>query len=189
MTTEDTEAPDTGTEETDPAPTEQPAPAPEADVTDWKTEAEKYKALSRKHEQRAKTNASAAKELEDLKATQLTDQEKAIKDARDEALAEGRAIGDERLIRAEVIAAAAGKVADPSDVHAILTANGALKDLVVDDDGQVDTDAITAAIDALVKAKPHLAAVRSPSFGARAPVDAPSSNADMDAWIRSGGIG
>lgn len=187
MSTEDTDTPETGT---DPEPTEdqptQPEPTPAADETDWKAEAEKYKALSRKHEQRAKQNAGAAKELDELKAAQLTEQEKAVKEARDEGLAEGLKNGNQRLIRAEVIAAAAGKVADPEDAYAILTANGALAGLEVDTDGHVDTAAISAAVDELVKAKPHLAAVRSPSFGSRTQVDAQSTSADMDSWIRSG---
>lgn len=42
---------------------------PAADTTDWKAEA-------RKHEARAKANAAAAKELADLKAAQMSDEEK-----------------------------------------------------------------------------------------------------------------
>lgn len=128
--------------------------------------------------------ANATSELERFREAQLTEQEKAIKTARDEALAEGLKVGNERLIRAEVIAASAGKVADPSDAYAILTANKTLAGLEVDAEGNVDTAAITAAIDDLVKTKPHLAAVRSPSFGSRAPAQAPSSDVDMDAIIR-----
>lgn len=128
--------------------------------------------------------ATATSELETFREAQLTEQEKAIKTAREEALAEGLKVGNQRLIRAEVIAAAAGKVADPDDAYAILTANGALNGLEVDGDGKVDTDAITAAIDDLVKVKPHLAAVRSPNFGTRSPAAAPSSDVDMDAIIR-----
>lgn len=128
--------------------------------------------------------ANATSELEKFREAQLTEQEKAIKTAREEALAEGLKVGNERLIRAEVIAAAAGKVADPGDAYAILTANKTLAGLEVDADGNVDTDAITAAIDDLVKTKPHLAAVRSPSFGARSPAAAPTADSDMDAIIR-----
>lgn len=184
MSTEGTDAPETGTDEPDTQPNDPPAEQP--DETDWKAEAEKYKALSRKHEQRAKTNASAAKELDELKATQLSDHERAVKEAREEALAEGLRTGNERLLRAEVISAAAGKAADPADVFAILNASGSLSGLTVDEDGNVDTAAVTALVEELVKAKPHLAAVRNPGFGARTPADAPADNADMDAWIRAG---
>lgn len=185
MTTEGTETPETGAEEPTPTPADQPDTPDTTEEPDWKAEAEKYKALSRKHEQRAKQNASAAKELEQFRAAQLTEHEKAIQEARNEALAEGRAIGNQRLVRAEVIAAAAGKVADPSDAYAILTANGTLSDLAVDEDGNVDTEMVAALIEDLVKAKPHLAAVRSPGFGARTPADTPSQDSDPDAWIRA----
>jgi hypothetical protein len=39
----------------------------ETDVKDWKVEAEKFKALARKSEERAKGNAAAAKELDEVK--------------------------------------------------------------------------------------------------------------------------
>lgn len=188
MSTEGIDAPDTGPDPEAPTTPEPEAEAekPSADEPDWKAEAEKFKALSRKHEQRAKQNASAAKELDELKVAQLTEQEKAVKEARDEGLTEGLKTGNERLIRAEVIAAASGKAADPADVYAILAATGALAGLEVGPDGKVDAAAITTAVDDLVKTKPHLAAVRSPSFGSRTQVEAPSTSADMDAWIRSG---
>lgn len=58
-----------------------------ANTTDWKAEAEKWKALSRKHEGQAKSNADAATELQKIKdagkseVEKLTDQlAKATKD-------------------------------------------------------------------------------------------------------------
>ena len=139
---------------------------------------------SSKYQKRAQT---AEAELTKFKEAQLTVQEKAIKAARDEGKAEGVTLGNQRLIRAEVIAAAAGKVADAEDAYAILTASGTLAGLEVGDDGTVDTAVIKTAIDELVKAKPHLAPVRSPSFGARTPVPAAAKNTDaaMDDWLRS----
>jgi hypothetical protein len=73
-------------------PPRQRPPAPDAstatdDTTDWKAEAEKFKTLSRKHEERAKANAAAAKELEQLRQQSMTEQEKAVEQAK----AEGRA--------------------------------------------------------------------------------------------------
>lgn len=184
------ETPDTGTEE-QPTSEEQPPEQPDTgDETDWKAEAEKYKALARKHEGRAKTNATAAKELEQFKTDQLSEQEKAVKAARDEGYTEGRSKGDQRLIRAEVIAAAAGKAADPTDVFALLTANGALADIQVGEDGEVDTKAIVEKVDALLEEKKHLVAssaspTRDPDFGARTPAaPALTSDAAMDAFIR-----
>lgn len=187
MTTEGTDAPATGTEGTEePAeePTvEQPPEPAEGDGTDWKAEAEKYKALSRKHETRAKANAKAASELEQVKASQLSEQEKAVEAAR----REGVDIGNKALVRAEVIAAAAGKAADPSDVYALLLAQNRLADIEVSE-GNVDTEAVTAAVDALLAEKKHLTAgvvSRDPDFGARPPaVPAQNPDAAMDNWLR-----
>ena len=63
----------------EPAATTEPAAAPAEDKTDWKAEA-------RKHEARAKENKAAADELAALKASQLTEAQKAEK-----ALADARA--------------------------------------------------------------------------------------------------
>ncbi len=45
---------------------------------DWKAEAEKWKAQSRSWEKQSKANKKAADELEQLKAEQMTEQEKAV---------------------------------------------------------------------------------------------------------------
>jgi hypothetical protein len=61
---------------------------------------------------------------------------------------------NERIIRAEVKAAAAGKLADPADAYKFLD----LSQFEVDDDGNVDADEVAEAIEELVKSKPYLAA-------------------------------
>lgn len=61
---------------------------------------------------------------------------------------------NERLVKAEVRAAAAGKLADPADAHRFLD----LTQFEVDDDGNVDADEVADAIDDLLKSKPYLAA-------------------------------
>lgn len=73
---------------------------------------------------------------------------------RREATAEVTAKANARIVRAEVKALAGGKFADPADAALYLH----LDDFEVDEDGDVDTDAITAALDELLKKKPHLAA-------------------------------
>lgn len=73
---------------------------------------------------------------------------------RREALAEATRQANDRIIRSEVKAAAAGKLADPADAIRLLD----LTQFEVGDDGEVDEDAITEAIDDLVKKKPYLAA-------------------------------
>ncbi|MFH8805485.1 hypothetical protein ACH4F6_39090 [Streptomyces sp. NPDC017936] len=61
---------------------------------------------------------------------------------------------NERLVKAEVRAAAAGKLADPADAHRFLD----LSQFEVDADGNVDADEVAEAIDDLIKSKPYLAA-------------------------------
>ena len=61
---------------------------------------------------------------------------------------------NERLVKAEVKVAAAGKLADPADAYRFLD----LSQFEVDDDGNVDADEVADAIDDLLKSKPYLAA-------------------------------
>ncbi|GHJ01609.1 hypothetical protein TPA0906_34740 [Streptomyces olivaceus] len=70
--------------------------------------------------------------------------------------AEAKALGraNERIVRAEVKAAAAGKLADPGDAYRFLD----LSQFEVDDDGNVDADEVADAIEDLIKSKPYLAA-------------------------------
>lgn len=79
-------------------------------LEDAQAEAEKWKGLSRKHEDRAKENATAADELKKLKESSLSEQQKldAAQKAVDDKLAalEKRAEeADARELRAEVAAA------------------------------------------------------------------------------------
>lgn len=59
-----------------------------------------------------------------------------------------------RILRSEVRAAAAGKLADPKDALRFLD----LDSFEVDEDGEVDADELEDAIDDLLKNKPYLAA-------------------------------
>lgn len=63
-----------------------------------------------------------------------------------------------RIVRSEVRAAAAGKLADPRDALRFLD----LTQFEVDEDGQLDEDDVADAIDQLVKDKPYLAAAGKP---------------------------
>lgn len=69
---------------------------------------------------------------------------------KDEALA----AANDRIKRAEVRAAAAGKLNDPKDALSFLD----LSTIEVNDDGEVDSDAVASAISDLIKSKPYLAA-------------------------------
>lgn len=116
--------------------------APEATETvDWKAEAEKWKGLSRKQEERAKANAGAAKELEQLRASQMTEAEKIAAEAEQRGRATTLAEVGERLVRAEFRAQAGGRVADLDE---------ALDDLKLSkfltEDGEPDAKAIAKAV-------------------------------------------
>lgn len=69
---------------------------------------------------------------------------------KDEALA----AADERILKAEVRAQAASKLADPTDALLYLD----LSTFEVGEDGAVDADAVSAAIEQLIVSKPYLAA-------------------------------
>ena len=71
-----------------------------------------------------------------------------------EAEAAALAKANERILKAEIRAAAAGKLADPQDALRFLD----LSEFEVGSDGEVDGDAIAAAITDLITTKPYLAA-------------------------------
>jgi hypothetical protein len=116
----------------------------DGDKVDHKAEAEKYKALMRKHEARAKENASAAKELARLKREGMSADEKRIEEAVAAARAEERVKAGERVARSAFLAAAKGRLDKASEV---------LDDInlrkYVDDDGEVDDEAIAELVDRL----------------------------------------
>lgn len=60
----------------DPAPVQDPPPATGA--VDWKAEAEKWQALARKHEDRAKSNHDKVQELETAQASTKSDMDKVL---------------------------------------------------------------------------------------------------------------
>lgn len=135
---------------------------------------------ARKVAEKAAKDAQA--ELDKVRKANMTEQEKAVADARAEGRKEALATATERLLRAEIRAAGA-KLADPGDAVAHLRDAGDLARFL-SDDGEVDTKAISSAIDDLVKAKPYLAAQAKPGAlpggGAK-----PSNGQTPDDWLRS----
>lgn len=143
MTATDSAAADTAPEATDTTPTTTDAGDGTApDTGALQAEVEKWKALAKKHEERAKGNASKASELERIQREQMTEQERAITEAREAAFAEGRAAGLAREVAAEVRAAAANRIAD---IDALLEGLDTAK--FVTEDGEADTRAIEAWVD------------------------------------------
>ena len=129
---------------------------------DLAAEVEKWKTLARKHEDRAKTNQKAVSELETLRQSQMSDQEKALEDARTTSRAETlREIGA-HLVTAEFRAQAAGR----------LTAEQ-VAELVEDIDmtkyltetGEVDAERVARKVEALAPKPDQNTAPTWPDLG------------------------
>lgn len=116
------------------------------ETPDWKTEAEKWKELARKHEDRAKANANAAKELEQLRQQSMSDQEKAVAEAKAEGRAEAMAAAMGKLAAAEIRAAAAARLSAEQLEVLIEATNLAV---FVGEDGEIDRDKIQRFVDGI----------------------------------------
>lgn len=113
---------------------------------------DRMKADKRAAERRA---AAAEAELEKVRTAGLSEQEKAVALARKEGETEATTKANARLVRAEAKAlAAAAKFRDAGDVIAQL--GDQLSSIPVDEDGEVDQDALKALVDDLAKKKPYL---------------------------------
>jgi len=132
---------------------------PEAETTpdatpDLAAEVEKWKANSRKNEERAKANAAAAKELEALKASQMTEMDKAVAAAKAEGFAEARKASAAEIVEAKVRAAATGR---GIDTDALLEGLDRSR-FIGAEDFSIDDEAIGTWIDRIapkVEEQPH----------------------------------
>jgi hypothetical protein len=116
------------------------------ETKDWAAEATKWRELARKHEDRAKSNANAAKELEQLRQSAMSDQEKAVAQARTEGHAEGLAAGMARVVKAEIRAAAAGRMS-AEQLGALLEATNLA--VFIGEDGDVDEAKVARFVDGI----------------------------------------
>lgn len=96
---------------------------------------------------------AAEAERDELRSKNQTAEEKAIEAAKKAGREEATLEANRRIARSEIRAAAGGKLQDAEDAASFL---GDLDRFIVK--GEVDSKAITSAIDELVKAKPYLAA-------------------------------
>jgi membrane protein involved in colicin uptake len=136
-----------------------------SDQPDEMSSVEYWKSRARQHERAAKANADAVKRaseaerrLAELENAGKPDNEKEIERVRAEAANQARTEAmeqaNQRILKSELRAAAAGKLADPEDAVRFLD----IEDFVVGDEGEVDTKALTQAVAGLLKEKPYLAA-------------------------------
>lgn len=137
---------------------ESTAPADQTDASepdtgdqavDMAAELEKWKAQARKHEERAKANAKAAKELEEFRQQSMSETEKAIEQARTEGRRTALVEAGTRVAAAEIRAAASGRLSD--DQVATLLDNVNLARFITED-GEVDRNAVVTLVDGIAPA-------------------------------------
>lgn len=145
------------------------------ETKDWKAEAEKWQGLARKHEDRAKTNASAAKELEQLRQSSMSDQEKAVAQAKAEGRTEAQKEAAAKVAEAELRAAAAGRLND-QQLASLLEGVDVAK--FIDDVGDVDRDKVTKFVDGIAPKPDETTGSAWPDLGQGARGGAGAGSAD-----------
>ena len=119
------------------------------------------KAKWREAEKKAKAAQEALNKREaELALKDKPAEEQALEAARAEARAEATQKANERILRADLRAAATGKLADPTDAALYID----LSEFTVSEDGETDIDALNDAIAELITRKPHLAAQKPSRF-------------------------
>ena len=149
-----------------------------AEEVDWKSKFEAQQKVNRDLEAKNKglyeykdKSSELEAEIAKLKGTeQQYEESKKAQALKDSLLQQA----NERIIKAEVRASAAGKLSDPSDALKFLD----LSKFSVSEDGEVDSDAIGSAIGELVESKPYLSA-KSP-IGNGVGIIPPSGRRDGD---------
>lgn len=163
-----------------PDPKAENKPEPETDKGDLGPNGEKALREERDARKAAEKAAkAAADELATLKAATATDAEKAIAKAKEEGKAEALKTANERLLKAEIKSAAAGRLADPNDAVRLLD-----PDDFTNAEGEVEEAKLKKAIDELLKDKPYLAGKKSAGDGGGGP-RGKDAGPSMDDWLRS----
>ena len=148
------------------------------EAVDWQERFDAQQKVNRDLERKLKA-AIPRDEAESLRAENAKLQgreaeyvaEQAAKEERARVEAGALEKANQRIVRAEVRAAAAAKLADPTDALLYID----LAQFEVGDDGEVDASAVANAVDALVKSKPYLAAQ-----GGTTVFDSPTSRREGD---------
>jgi hypothetical protein len=129
---------------------------PELSETDaLKAEVEKWKSLSQKNEQRSKSNSAAAKELDELRKSGLTDTEKLIEQTREETSQAIRKEYAGKLVDSELKTLLSGRSLDGSSLLEFDKSSFILSD------GNIDSEAIQSWVEAHSKT----AEPRTPDLG------------------------
>lgn len=151
----DTEAPENAETETT---TEEAAQGgePQQEETNWQEKFEAQRKVNRDLEKKLKGEAGTLKEQNEELRAKLEGREAEFEQEKAQREADAAAIekANQRILQAEIRAAAKGELADPDDALLYLD----LSSFEVGDDGAVDTEAVTVAINDLTEKKPYLAA-------------------------------
>lgn len=127
-------------------PTDVSEPDTGDQTPDLTAEVDKWKAQARKHEERAKANAQAAKELEEFKRQSMSETEKAIDEARTSARREALVEAGGKVAAAEIRAAATGRM-DEDQLDTLIDNVNLAR--FVDEDGEVDRQAVAQFVDGI----------------------------------------
>ena len=160
------------------ATVEPQAPEPvevETTDTDWQAEAEKWKALARKHETRSKENSAAAKQLEEQRQAAMTEHEKALAEAEKRGRQSALEQASHRIAAADIRAALSGVVNDPDSIIEDLNLTR-----YITDDGDVDAAKVKTLRDKYAALAP-----RPPSADLKQGVRRPVAEQDSNAWFNN----
>ena len=141
------EDPTTNPPATDPNSSDPSGNAPDPPTgngPDLTSEVEKWKSLARKHE---KDSKDFRKELDTLKTQSLTEQEKAIAEAKALGASEAKSLFGSKLVASEIKVGLAGRI-DGEDFDSLI--KGLNVNSFLNDDGDVDTEAVAGFVKALL---------------------------------------
>ena len=142
---------------------------------------DKYKGQLKVNRDLEKKLTESWKEREALKLQNAPAEEKAAAKARAEVEAEIGAKANARILKSEIRAAATGKLADPADAALYLD----LSTFDVNDDGDVDSDALAEAIADLISRKPHLGVAKQNRFDGGADQGAKGRESGPPQWTEA----
>jgi hypothetical protein len=136
------------------------------DVEGLKKALDAERAARTQAEKDSKKNARAIKdlnkEIDRIKASSATDEEKKAAEIREGAAKEERERLAKPIKRAAIRAGASGRLANPAVAVRLVD----LDDIEIDDDGEVDEDSVKAAIDRILEEMPDLKAKGAAKSGA-----------------------
>lgn len=131
---------------------------PEETTIDWHSKFEAQQKVNRDLEAKLKNlySVNDEKKILEEKVAKFEGKEKEFEQERvaREANAKALETANQRILKAEIRAASAGKLSDPNDALRFIDTS----DFTVSDEGDVDRDTISSAIDDLLRNKPYLSA-------------------------------